>query len=293
MKKADHYFMRGVAPIGTASSLLVSSSKYLNNPRLRDWVAMVSLRRNGPDYPAAAELVELFDILDEIRDPERVEHLFTEERRSNPPVDAWLNEAYMSPRMTLEDYAQYPAGSVGEILYRQLADKYEVEFTNDHWEAATSQWDYYWRREAQTHDLEHVLLGGTVDALGELVASYFRMENIPRFFRNEELVGELLAHKIFASTRYVTRTMLHYPSVWSYCADAISRGIVAGRSSDPIFMKRLEPVLGLPLKEARRRLGIRNAVDRDTSAASAYWSEEAEIPPPMLEQEDMTEPVLW
>ncbi|WP_240345003.1 hypothetical protein [Novosphingobium sp. THN1] len=45
------YLARGIMPVETPSSVLVSSSKYLNNPRLRDWLAMILLRRNGPDLP--------------------------------------------------------------------------------------------------------------------------------------------------------------------------------------------------------------------------------------------------
>lgn len=243
---------------------------------------MASLRRNGPDFPAPAELVEVIDIMAELRDFDRIEHLFTEERKTNPRLDAWLAEAFMSSRTTLDDYAQYPANSPGGILYAQFVGKYEVEFAPDQWNTATSQWDYFWRREVQMHDFEHILLGASVDAFGELVPSYFRMSNLPRFIRNQELVGELLAYKIFASMRYVLRTMLHYPQVWSYCLDAINRGIAAGVASDALFMLKLEPILPLPLDEARAQLGIRNVIDRDTTAASAFWNEETDLAPPPL-----------
>jgi ubiquinone biosynthesis protein COQ4 len=282
MKNSDHYFMRGVSTVASTSSLLVSSSKYLNHARLRDWVAMISLRRNGPDFPAPAELVEVIEIMEELRDLDRIEHLFTEERKTNPRLDVWLAESFMSPRTTLDDYARYESGTPGGILYAQFFGKYEVEFTSNQWDPATSQWDFFWRREVQMHDLEHILLGGTVDALGELVPSYFRMTNIPRFIRNQELAGELLAYKIFASMRYVQRTMLHYPQVWTYCLDAINRGVTAGMASGPLFMARLEPVLGLPLDEARAALGLKAVVDRDTTLASAFWSEETDTPPPGL-----------
>ena len=52
------YLLRGVAPVGTDSSLLVSSSRYLNHARLREWLAMICLRRNGPDFPPQAEMYE-------------------------------------------------------------------------------------------------------------------------------------------------------------------------------------------------------------------------------------------
>ena len=41
------YLLRGINPVATDSSVLVSSSKYLNNPELRDWVATHMLRRSG------------------------------------------------------------------------------------------------------------------------------------------------------------------------------------------------------------------------------------------------------
>lgn len=290
MKNADHYFMRGVSPVATRSSLLVSSSKYLNHARLRDWVAMVSLRKNGTDFPAPAELVEVIEIMEELRDLKRIEQLFTEERRTNPRLDAWLAESFMSPRTTLADYQRYPPDTLGGILYAQFVGRYEVEFASNQWDAATSQWDYFWRREVQMHDLEHILLGATVDAFGELVPSYFRMTNIPRFINNQELAGELLAYKIFASMRYVQRTMLHYPQVWCYCLDAINRGVTAGMVSDALFMTKLEPVLGLSLEQARAALGLRDVVDRDTTAASAFWNEETATPPQTLFSDMVSQP---
>ena len=45
------YLLRGITQLSTASSTLISSSKYLNNAKLRDWVAAELLRRNGPDLP--------------------------------------------------------------------------------------------------------------------------------------------------------------------------------------------------------------------------------------------------
>ena len=36
------YLARGVNLLGTDSSVLVSSSKYLNHPKLREWIAFIS-----------------------------------------------------------------------------------------------------------------------------------------------------------------------------------------------------------------------------------------------------------
>ena len=261
MADPDHLFLRGVRAVSTESSRLVSSSKYLNSGRLHEWGAMISLRRNGSDFPAPAELVELVEILDSIRDYDYIEQLFTKEQASNPRLDAWLGEAYMSPPSTVQDFARYPTGSPGGIRHAQFVGRFQTQIIRDQWEPPRSQFDFYHRREVQNHDLEHILLGASVDALGELPPSWFRMANVPRFINDQELVGELLAYKIFASSRFTTRTMLHYPQVWSYCADAIHRGMTAGWASGPLFMQKLEPILELPLQEARVALGLHSVVD--------------------------------
>ena len=86
------YLARGVQLLGTDSSVLVSSSKYLNHPKLREWIALIALKKNGPDYPPAAEMHELIGILQELRDFDHIEHMFTQERTVNPKLDAWFND---------------------------------------------------------------------------------------------------------------------------------------------------------------------------------------------------------
>ncbi len=288
MADDDIYFLRGVKPVATESSRLVSSSKFLNDARLRDCLALIALRRNGPDLPAPAELIELIPILDSLRDFDRIEWLFTEERKTNPRLDAWFAEGYRSPPMTVADYEKFPAGSLGGILYQQFVDKYEVQISPHQWDETKTQYEYYQRRELQMHDLEHILVGGTVDALGELPPSWFRMTNVPKYIGNAELVGELMHYKMFASLRFTARTILHYPEVWQHCTDAIQRGMAAGRASGPLFMQKLERVLHLPLDEARSVLGVRGVVDRNTQAASAFWMGDAPAPAPFDELQSGT-----
>lgn len=276
------YILRGVKPVQTNSSLLVSSSKYLNSARMRDWLAMISLRRNGPDFPLPAELHEMVVLLRELQDADRIEELFAKERKINPRLDAWFEEGYYSPQLSASDFRRYPDGTVANILYCQFGDQYEAELTSEQWKPAETQYEFYRRRQVQTHDLEHVLTGGGIDALGELVPAYFRMANLPRFINDQELAGELLVIHVFATLRYTVRTMLHYPQVWTYTLDAVQRGIAGGNASDAFFLQKLEPLLGMSLSDARDAIGIRGVVDRDTSQASAFWEGKIDMPPPPL-----------
>lgn len=264
------YLLRGVMPATTESSLLVSSSKYLNNARLREWLAMICLRRNGPDFPPQAEMYEFVDIINEIRDLDHIEYLFTEERRINPRLDAWFEEQHIS------DYAgmgldRYPEGTVGNILHREiLAAGYELE-TYDLPQPKT-QFDYFNVRANQNHDLEHIFTGGGIDYMGELVPYWYRITNHFKFL-SPELAGEVSVIYLFGSLRYTVRTMLHYPQCWPTCQQSIERGMKVGRESEPLFLAKYEEVMNLPLQEARRRLGVVGAEQVDTAAASWRWAE--------------------
>jgi ubiquinone biosynthesis protein COQ4 len=265
------YLARGVMPVETPSSVLVSSSKYLNNPRLREWLAMILLRRNGPDMPPPAEMYEFLPILDELRDHAAIEDMFTAERRINPELDAWLSEGFYST-YRIEDFAGYAPGTLGGIFYQWITEgNYEIQITP--WREPKSQLEFYNLRSGQTHDFEHILCGGGFNFMGELVPYWYRLTNVFKHIRNPELAAELSVIQIFGSLRYTVRTLLHYPQVWDTCTDAIQRGMTVGKASDALFMKKLEPCFHLPLDEARAALGVRGAVDVDTDLEGAFWAE--------------------
>ncbi len=264
------YLLRGVVPVGTDSSILVSSSKYLNNARLREWLAMICLRRNGADMPPQAEMYEFLGILDSLRDFHAVEDMFTQERKINPLLDAWFEEGFISS-YRIEDFSDYQPGSLGGIFYTQMTSgDYEIQITP--WAQPQTQLQFYNLRSGQTHDFEHILCGGGFNFMGELVPYWYRLTNVPRFIKNPELAAELNLIQLFGSLRYTVRTMLHYPHVWPTCVNAIQRGMRVGQESDALFMKKLEAAFHLPLEEARAALGVRGAVDVDTNREGAYWA---------------------
>ena len=270
------YLMRSVAPVGTDSSVLVSSSKYLNSARLREWVATILLRRNGPDIPPPAEMHEFLQILHELRDHDAIEAMFTAERKVNPALDAWFSEGFIST-YAIEDFRGFAPGSLGGIFYRQMTEgDYRIQIVP--WQEPKTQLDYYNLRSGQTHDFEHILCGGGFNFMGELVPYWCRLTNVPKHIRDPELAGEVNVIQIFGSLRYTVRTMLHYPQVWPTAVNAIQRGMRVGQLSDALFLKKLEDVFHLPLEEARAALGVRGAEDVDTSAEGAFWAADGKIP---------------
>lgn len=266
------YLARGVNLLDTDSSVLVSSSKYLNDPRLREWVAMAALRRNGPDFPPAAEMHQLIPILASLRDFDHIEAMITEERKVNPAFDAWFAEGFVS-NYTAEDLKDYPEDSVAGTYYKILkAGNYDTQIVPDF--KPKTQWEFYSLRSGQTHDYEHILTGGGFNFMGELIPYWFRLSTIHTHIRNKELAGEMSVMSILGSLRYQIRTMLHYPDVWEVALDCIQQGITIGRTSEPFWMARMEDVWALTVPEARAKLGVRGAVDLDTQAAGDRWGEQ-------------------
>jgi ubiquinone biosynthesis protein COQ4 len=267
------YFLRGVTQLSTNSSTLISSSKYLNDPRLREWVAMILLRKNGPDMPPPAEMHALPRLLDELRDFDHIEAMFTEERKVNPALDRWMSEGFISS-YSIDDFKGYAPDTVGGIFYRWITEgNYGIQLMP--WKQPETQFQFFQLRSGQTHDFEHILCGGGFNSMGELVPFWYRLTNIFKHISNPELAGELSVLHLFGSLRYTVRTMLHYPQIWPVTVDAIQRGMRVGQESDALFMAKLEDVFHLPVAEARRVLGVRGAVDRDTSAEGEFFLDRA------------------
>jgi ubiquinone biosynthesis protein COQ4 len=266
------YLLRGITQIATSSSVLISSSKYLNNPKLRDWVATELLRRNGADVPTPSGAYRLNAIMKEIQDYAEVDALFAAERKKWPALDRWFQERFIST-YTREDLKQYPPGSVGGIYYRRLTDNnYQVDIVQRI--EPKGDFEYWAYRCVQNHDMEHILGGGGFDSIGELVPGFMRLTYVYKYF-SPELANELAVKQFFLSLRFISRTALHYPACWPATWDAIERGRRAVADSDPFFLARYEDIFHLTPEAARPRLGIRNVRQVDTSQISRVWDDAA------------------
>ena len=263
------YLLRGVMPVGTESSTLVSASKYLNSPALREWVAMIALKKNGPDFPPAAEMHELIGILNDLRDFDHIEAMFHAERKINKPLDDWFNAWHIS-NYTMADLKDCAPGTVGG-LYHQVATagNYEVQIVP--YMEPRSQFEFFNLRSGQTHDYEHILCGGGFNSMGELIPYWYRLTNIHKHIHDKELAGELSVMSMLGTMRYIVRTMLHYPQVWETAVECMQRGMAVGQQSDALFLARMEDTWHLPLADARAKLGVRGAQDVDTTREGAIW----------------------
>ena len=269
------YLLRGVTRLATESSVLISSSDYLNDAALRDWIAYAMLRRNGADDPPERELERLAPILARVQDRPRILRLIAAERRANPAFDAWLAARFVST-FSPDDLAACPPGSVGAIL-RAAVETGAARLVPAR--PVVDDYDYILLRRDQTRWLEHIVAGASFDAFGEFTTHVVHLANLFRHLA-PDLAGELAVHRMFCALRAIPRTILHYPQTTLAMLDALVRGRRFGLDSGPVLTARYEDVLALAPAQARQRLGLAAAEDVDTSGPAAIWSEETAFRPP-------------
>jgi ubiquinone biosynthesis protein COQ4 len=272
MKRDYSYFTKNVSEAETISSVLRSSSKWLNHAGLRDWLVTQYLRRNGPDMPMPADTSSgLAQALDDLRDVKEMTRLIDAEKEKKPEFKAWLEERpYMD--LTLEDFAKFPPDSFGGIYYRYLVDNgYELNLSWGY-EKPETDLDYIRIRSGQIHDFEHLMTGGGFNSLGEMLPYFFRQTN-PFAHFSPELAARLSEIYLFGGYRLVLRAYLHYPQIWTVVVDLMQRGFRIGQESESSHMMRYEKALHLPIPEARDFLGYRHAEDVDTVEAGLIFAE--------------------
>ncbi|OCC24399.1 hypothetical protein MB02_07405 [Croceicoccus estronivorus] len=264
------YLMRSYTPVKTDSSFLVSSSPYLNDYRIREWVVSQSLRRNGKDNPQTFGIPMLIDAMRDVQPHARIEELFNKARKDWPELDRWLDDRWLST-LRRDDMASCPEGSLGGIWYKQLKSaNMEVDIIPAI--EPRSSFEYFFMRGVQIHDFMHILAGGGFDYIGEIIPAYLKYGNLFQHL-DAELAGLLNVQNTLLTVPMFIRGPLHYPQLFTRMWDLANYAMEVGRNSDALFLPRYEDYLDLPLEEARRKFGVRGARTIDTTKESEFWDE--------------------
>lgn len=276
-------YENGRRTVATDSSVLVSSSQWLNDARIREWTATESLRRNGNDYPLLYGIHPLMQAIDQSRDVGAAEQLVAEECQRNPEFDRWLSEGFVSS-YGKDDLRDYPPGSVGRQIFEYM-DRYDLApelnsriQENPEWKPENTL-DFWNLRMGQTHDCYHV-----IEEVGfSSVAEYFITGVVTgNCFRHlgPELAGALMTTNTLIMFPWMTRTMLHYPGAWPTLWRNLTYGYEVGQQSDMLFTARFEEVFALSPAQAREHLGWRGTAGPvDSTEAALVFGEGREIIP--------------
>lgn len=248
------YLKGGKKVLTTESSVLVSSSKYLNSAKVRDVVAQEMLRKLGHDVPPAFLVPEALEAFGELIDFPHVFALFEAEKAAKPEFKAWLEARYIS-NVKAGDVEHCKPGTLGAHVYDfitnsglQLDFQFRFEPSND--------LEYFHKRFSQGHDIQHMVTGMGVDPVGELGLIMLNTESYFRYF-SHELAGELTKFSTFLVSSGLMRANLHYPATMPAMLDAMKVGVDVGRNlKQPLFYVRWEDFWDCQIAEIQEELGI-------------------------------------
>ena len=224
------------------SSVLISNSKYLNDPYYRDVFSQFALRRHGHDLPETYLIPNMVRAINEVKDMGEFVRLFEEEKVRKPDFAAWLD----ARRYTVYDPAgmrHYKDGTLGAII-RDFIDKsgMEMQFMMKG-EEPRNDIEYSVKRRVASHDIEHMVTGFGPHELGESALAIMNTTSNYGYF-TPALARHMSEHTMFVQATGYYRVSLHYPDLMPYELEAMRQGIAAGQGlKKPLFMVDWEDYL--------------------------------------------------
>jgi ubiquinone biosynthesis protein Coq4 len=230
-------YMKGGREPAT-SSVLISNSKYLNNPLFRDLYAQMGLKRDAHDLPAAFLIPEINRAFGEVIDVPRLMEMLASEKKRIPEFGAWIDSRFVSD-LSIETTRGYAPGTLGARLHDFILDSgYQLDFmfTGE----PRNDYEYMNKRRVQVHDIEHIVTGLDSSPVGEMgLITAHTLANIAYF--DAEFAAEINRHGMFLASTGLMRTACHYPAVLPAYLEALALGRAVGaKQKKPLFMIRWE-----------------------------------------------------
>ena len=263
-------YMRGAADPVT-SSVLISNSKYLNNPYYRDAFAQFALRRHGHDLPETYLIPNMVRALSECRDDAEFAALVEAEKVKFPAFAAWLAERLHT------DYdpahmQHHKDGTLGASI-RDFMTKsgMEMQFMMKGMPVKTDL-DYIKKRRVSHHDIEHMVTGFGPNELGEQALSIMNVASASAAF-SPKLAQYLSEANTWVTATSYYRVSLHAPQLMPHMLEAMRVGTAAGQAiRTPMMMVRWEDYLDWPVEDICGDLGFQRG-----PGAAWDWSRDAAL----------------
>jgi ubiquinone biosynthesis protein COQ4 len=249
------YFNGGIKTIATESSVLISSSKYLNNPELRNLIAQEMLRRNGPDMPNTAFIPEVAQILITMEDFGRVMQLFEEEKARLPKFREWCDKRALCD-FKKDDVKDCKPGTLGAALHDFMVNSgYELDIFYREIQVVNDL-TFYLRQTALTHDIEHMVSGFLPNHGGEVALLTANMHAKVRYF-HPELAAFFNRVQTYLKAKTIMKDGLHYPQAMALNLEAEYRGAEQGRNwAYPMMLADWRAMVDWQIADIRKELNI-------------------------------------
>ena len=249
------YFSAGTRAVETDSSVLISSSKYLNNANLRALIAQEMLRRNGPDLPNTAFIPDVVQILMGLEDYGRIMALFEAEKARLPRFREWCDNRNLSnfKKAEVKDCAP---GTLGAALYNWMdTSGYELDLFYREIEVVNDL-TFYLRQAALNHDIEHLVSGFGPNHGGEVALVNANMHSRAKYF-HPELSAFFSRVQAYLKAKTILKDALHYPEAFALNLEAEHHGAVQGRNWHyPIMLADWRAMVDWQMADIREEIGI-------------------------------------
>lgn len=249
------YFNGAIKTITTESSVLVSSSKYLNNSELRHLIAQEMLRRNGPDLPNTAFIPEVAQTLMMMEDFGRIMQLFEEEKARLPRFAEWCEKRALAD-FKKDEVKDCAPGTLGAALYDFMVNSgYELDIFYREIQVVNDL-TFYLRQTALTHDIEHIVTGFGPNHGGEVALINANMHGKARYF-HPELANFFNRVQIYLKAKTIMKDGLYYPEAMALNLEAEYRGAEQGRNwAYPIMLADWRGMVDWQMADIREELNI-------------------------------------
>lgn len=249
------YFNGGIQKIATESSVLVSSSPYLNHAGLRGLIAQEMLRRNGPDKPNTAFIPQVAEILMTLEDLPRVIQLFEEEKARLPRFREWCEKRQLAD-FKKDEVKDCAPGTLGAALHHfMVSSGYELDIFYRELQVV-NDFTFYLRQTALTHDIEHMVTGFLPNHGGEVALLTANMHSKFRYF-HPELAGFFNRIQTYLKAKTIMKDGLHYPAAMAINLEAEFKGAEQGRNwKYPIALAPWRDWADWQIADIREELGI-------------------------------------
>jgi ubiquinone biosynthesis protein Coq4 len=279
VSQADfEYYNGAIKRYTTESSMLVSSSPYLNHAKLRELMAQEMLRRNGPDMPNTAFIPDVAQILHELEDMPTIIRLFEEEKARLPVFREWLASRQLAD-FTAEQVKDCAPGTLGAVIHDFLTLS---GYSMDHFYQGMkieSDFEYYMKQRVLTHDIEHMITSFETDHAGEIALLAANARAFYRYFR-PELAAFFNRVGAYLKARTVMRSGLFYPEAYKIELDAEDFGAQQGRNwKMPLMLLPYRDMVHRQVSDIRAEYGITPTIPSRQWAWTTALSEDPREPP--------------
>jgi ubiquinone biosynthesis protein COQ4 len=249
------YFNGGIQKVETASSVLVSSSRYLNNAELRNLISQEMLRRNGTDLPNTAFIPEVAQALMMLEDFGRIMALFEEEKARLPEFKRWCDTRALCD-FKKEEVKDCAPGTLGAALYDFMVNSgYELDVFYREIQVVNDL-TFYLRQAALTHDIEHIISGFGPNHGGEIALLNANMHSKARYF-HPELAAFFNRIPTYLKAKTIMKDGLHYPEAAVLNLEAEYQGAVQARNwKYPLMLADWRAMTNWQIADIREELGI-------------------------------------